>query len=691
PVLDPRTPGPDAAPALPAARRAGPRELAYVIYTSGSTGRPKGVMVEHRGIVNTVHYRAGYYGFDGDAAVLQVPPLHSDSGVNDIFSALIAGTRVVVLAKERLLDVGHVAEEIHRNAVSHIMMVPSLYRLLLERCAPQLTSVRQVVLVGERLPEELAARHARLLPDTVLYNEYGPTEDSVWTTVHRITDPGADVLIGHPIANKTVDVLDPFGSLAPIGVPGELCISGAGVARGYLGNPALTSSRFVPNPVRPGQVMYRTGDLAVRRADGNLAFLGRIDDQVKIRGNRVEPGEVAAVLNGHPDVRRCAVVARTLPGADELALIAYVVGRCDPPALRAFLQERLPAAMVPAAYTEIAELPLGPNGKLDRRALPDPGTGTARGGDDTTQLTPDEQRVARVWQEVLGQPVTDPGANLFALGGHSLTAARIAAGLRDEFGTRVPLNIVFRHQTVRALAAHLAHSAPHTGGSDGTAALDGGVLPLSRAQRRIWTAARSSRVATALNISDALRPGRALDPDTLRRATVALADRHEVLRSRFAVVDGTARQIVMDRLPGGAPLHVVDLGPTAGWDALTAEVRAAQATAFDLAAGPLFEVRLLRGAPGGDVLVVTAHHIVYDGDSVDLVVDDLLHAHDELAAGRAPWQGLPPAVQYREWTAREAAWLEGDEAAADRAYWRRTLGGPLPRLDLRCAAPRPAA
>ncbi|MFH9819086.1 amino acid adenylation domain-containing protein [Streptomyces sp. NPDC017230] len=695
PVLDPRAPHDPYTPAP--ARRAGPRDLAYVIYTSGSTGRPKGVMVEHRGIVNTVHHRAGHYAFDGTTSVLQVPPLHADSGVGDIFSALVAGARVVVLAKDRLLDAARVAEEIERNAVTHIMLVPSLYQLLLERCAPQLRTVRQIVLVGERLPEELAARHARLLPDTALHNEYGPTEDSVWTTGHRVTDPGTGILIGRPIANKTVDVLDPNGDLAPLGVPGELCVSGAGLARGYLNDPGLTAARFVPHPVRPGRRMYRTGDLAVRRADGNLAFLGRVDDQVKIRGQRVEPGEVAAVLAAHPDVRRCAVVARALPGNGEPGLVAYVVGHCDPGALRTFLAERLPTAMVPAHYTAIAELPLGPNGKLDHRALPDPVAAPADASAEAG-LTPPEQRVARVWRDVLGHPVTEPGADLFALGGHSLTAARIAAGLQEEFGTRVPLSTVFRHQTVRALAAHLQAAQPlarrSTGPAaafDGPVALDGPVLPLSRAQRRIWSAARSSPVPTALNISDALRPRRDLDPAALRRATAALADRHEVLRSRVAVVDGTARQIVLDRLPGGPPLRVVDLAPGLGADALAAELRAAQQTVFDLATGPLFEVRLLRGAPGGDVLVVTAHHIVYDGDSVDLVVADLLHAHDALAAGREPWDGRPPARQYREWTTEEAAWLAGPEAAADRAHWRRTLASPLPRLDLDRAAPRPAA
>ncbi|MEV6731483.1 amino acid adenylation domain-containing protein [Streptomyces sp. NPDC051364] len=694
PVLDPRAPAePGAAPApLPPALRAGPHDLAYVIYTSGSTGRPKGVMIEHRGIVNTVHYRAGYYGFGPDAAVLQVPPLHFDSGVNDIFSALIAGTRVVVLGKDRLLDVEHVAEEIGRNAVTHIMLVPSLYQLMLERCAPRLTSVRQIVLVGERLPEALAARHADLLPDTVLYNEYGPTEDSVWTTVHRITDPGADVLIGHPIANKTVDVVDAHGDLAPVGVPGELCISGAGLARGYLGNPELTADRFVPHPLRPGRLMYRTGDRAARRPDGNLLYLGRIDDQVKIRGQRVEPGEVAAVLAEHPDVRRCAVIA--VPDErGELGLVAYVVGDAAPHTLRAHLTELLPAAMVPRTYVAIDELPLNPNGKLDRRALPAPPREEPLACAD---LNPTEERVAKIWADVLGTPVTDPEADLFSLGGHSLTAARLAAALQEEFGVRVPLVAVFQQQTVRALAAVLEQpDAIPLGAPAAPAAApllapgpDGAVLPLSRAQRRIWMAARTSRNPVALNISDAVRAGRTLDPGVLQAAVTALADRHEALRTRVAVVDGTVRQIVMDRLPDGPPLSVLRIEGTE--EALAEAVDAAHGTPFALAAGPLFAVRLLTGHPGGDILVITAHHIVYDGDSAAVVARDLLAAYDALAAGREPWDGRP-AHPYRDWVAEEAAWLEGPDAARQRAYWTRTLAGPLPRLDLPDAGPREGA
>ncbi len=741
PVLDPRAAAAErgGAAVLPPAPRATPRDLAYVIYTSGSTGRPKGVMIEHRGIVNTVHYRAGYYGFGPDAAVLQVPPLHFDSGVNDIFSALVAGTRVVVLGKDRLLDVEHVAEEIGRNQVTHIMLVPSLYQLMLERCAPRLVSVRQIVLVGERLPEALAARHAELLPDTVLYNEYGPTEDSVWTTVHKITDPGADILIGHPIANKTVDVIDAHGDLAPIGVPGELCISGAGLARGYLGNPELTADRFTPHPLRPGRLMYRTGDRAARRPDGNLLFLGRIDDQVKIRGQRVEPGEVAAALAGHPDVRRCAV----LPVPDErgeLGLVAYVVGAADPSALRAYLSERLPAAMVPGTYVEIAELPLNPNGKLDRRALPAPPRGEAA---PRLDLSPTEERVAKVWAQVLGTAVTDPDTDLFSVGGHSLTAARLAAALQEEFGVRVPLVTVFQQQTVRALAAVLetpaadpaaadpaaapglsaaatgpaaatvgaatfpagasapaavpavpaagaASAVPAAGGpaAEPATAPDGEVLPLSRAQRRIWMAARTSPSPVALNITDAVRAGRPLDTGLLRQAVAALAERHEVLRTRVAVIGGTARQVVMDRLPDGPPLSVVRVGPTD--EAVAEAVTAAHSEPFTLATGPLFAVRQLTGHPGGDILVITAHHLVYDGDSAALVARDLLAGYDALEAGARPWDGRP-ARPYRDWVAEEAAWLEGPEAARQRAYWTRTLAGPLPRIDLPDSGPRAGA
>ncbi len=642
--------------------------LAYVIYTSGSTGTPKGVMVEHRGIVNTVHYRAGYYGFDADSCVLQVPPIHFDSGINDVFSALVAGTPVVVVSREQLLDADAVAAEIERHRVTHVMMVPSLYQVLLARCAPALRSVRQIVLVGERLTGALAARHAQLLPDTVLYNEYGPTEDSVWTTVHRITGYTGDVLIGHPIANKVVDLLDPAGELVPLGVAGELCIGGVGLARGYLGDPELTARRFTANPVRPGHRMYRTGDLARRLPSGLLQYLGRIDDQVKIRGQRVEPGEVAAVLSEAPGVAQCAVIATPAPGG-ELRLVAYLVGEVDPDQLRGYAARRLPAAMVPEAYVSMPELPVTVNGKLDRRALPAPTTIASSVQDDPV-LTDAQRRVVEVWSRILDRPVTDLDANLFHLGGHSIAAARIG----QQLG--VSVRTVFTHQTVRELAQVLPGAAGpgRSCVASSTATAAPSEWPLSHAQRRIWLGSRGS--AETFLISDLVHMHRGIDPAALRSALGSVVARQEMLRAQLSGAGSPPNLVVLPELPDGPPLVVVDLpencAPTG--PEVAAALRDARARSFALTAAPLFELRLLRGPAGGDLLTVTAHHLIYDGASVEVLLGDLFACYD--ADSSAAQQ--PPALgcTYRDWAAQERDWLESDDSRGQEKFWRDRLADP---------------
>ncbi len=662
--------GPDGEPV---ARRTGfpaaaPDSLAYVIYTSGSTGTPKGVMVEHRGIVNTVHYRAGYYGFDAGSCVLQVPPIHFDSGINDVFSALVAGTPVVVVSREQLLDADAVAAEIERNRVTHVMMVPSLYQVLLARCAPALRSVRQIVLVGERLTGALAARHAELLPDTVLYNEYGPTEDSVWTTVHRITGYTGDVLIGHPIANKVVDLLDPDGGLVALGVAGELCIGGVGLARGYLGDPELTARRFTANPVRPGHRMYRTGDLARRLPSGLLQYLGRIDDQVKIRGQRVEPGEVAAVLAEAPGVRQCAVIAAPGPGA-ELRLVAYLVGAVDLEQLRGYATRRLPAAMVPEAFVAMAELPVTVNGKLDRRALPAPST-AAPPVDGSAPLTEAQRRVVEVWSRILDTPVTDLDANLFHLGGHSIAAARIG----QELG--ISVRTVFTHQTVRELAQVLPDSAgavpsPVTPSTDPPAPP---FVPLSHAQRRIWLGSRGS--ADTFLISDLVHLHRRIDPVALTAALRIVVGRQDMLRVQLSGAGSPPHQVVLAELPDGPPLVVVDLpegcAPTGA--EVMAALREARAARFELTRAPLFELRLLRGPVGGDLLTVTAHHLVYDGASVEILLGELFTCYDTGSTARPPLPVLD--YTYRNWVEEERAWLESDDSRRQEKFWRDRLADP---------------
>ncbi|WP_141666242.1 non-ribosomal peptide synthetase [Streptomyces hirsutus] len=675
-------PSPDREP--PAA---GPADLAYVVYTSGSTGTPKGVMVEHGSIVDSVLFRIGHYGFDAEGAVLQVDPIHADAGIVDVFSALGSGAPMVIVTRDELLTPADVAAVVGRHPIRHVLLVPSLYQVLLDEVGPAFRSVREVVLGGERVTRALAARHADLLPAVRLFNEYGPAEDSVLTTVEQVfpaPEPGmsgtasGDASIGRPLPGKWVDLVDAHGELVPLGAPGELCVGGAGLARGYLGDPELTAARFVVSRVRPGERAYRTGDLARRLPDGRLEFLGRADDQLKIRGNRVEPGEVAAVLAEAPGLRTAAVLP--VPGPDgEHRLVAYVVGEADQAALRRHLTGRLPAYMMPAAFVYLPALPVAAGGKLDRRALPSPEEALATAGPPAPArpLTAAEQPVAKVWAQVLERPVTDPEANLFELGGHSLAAARIAHALGVKVAT------VFRYQTVAALTAALAERtgpADRPEGSTGSrrpagdAAAGSGFLPLSHAQRRVWLTSRWAGPDTFL-ISDLVRLGRRVDADALRTALEAVVSRQDMLRAQ-ALPRGTEAELtVLDRLPKGPPLVVVELpGADPAGPEVAAALRDARRVSFDLERAPLFEVRLLAGPVGGDLLTVTAHHLIYDGASVDVLLRDLFTAYDRVMAGAPP--ALPPlAYTYQEWIREEREWLAGPEAEREVAFWRERLCG----------------
>nr|CBL93718.1 NRPS didomain PCP-C [Streptomyces sp. L-49973] len=666
---------------------AGHADLAYVVYTSGSTGAPKGVMVEHGGIVNSVRFRVDHYGLGADGAVLQVDPIHADAGIVDVFSALASGAPMVIITRDQLLTPEEVAAVVRQHPIRHVLLVPSLYQVLLDEVGPAFRGVREIVLGGERVTRALAARHAELLPGVRLYNEYGPAEDSVLTTVELVepagTDGGSgapdtrsptasgDASIGRPLPGKWVDLLDDRGELVPLGAPGELCVGGAGLARGYLGDAKLTADRFVTCAARPGERVYRTGDLARRLPDGRLEYLGRADDQLKIRGNRVEPNEVAAVLAEAPGLRTAAVLPA--PGPDgEARLVAYVVGEADPADLRRHLAQRLPAYMVPAAFVRLPALPVAAGGKLDRGALPAPeeALSAADPPAGARPFTEAERHVADVWSRVLDRPVTDPDANLFALGGHSLAAARIAHALR------VKVRTVFAFPSVAALTAALAgrQAEPDAERRPAGGSADDGFLPLSRAQRRVWLTSRRAGSETFV-ISDLVRLGRRIDADALRRALGAVVERQDMLRAQ-ALPRGTEAELtVLDRLPDGVPLVVVELpGADPSGPEAAAALRDARRTGFALDRAPLFELRLLTGVVGGDLLTVTAHHLIYDGASVDVLLRDLFTAYEQAVAGEPP--RLPPLTYtYQEWVREEREWLAGPEAEREVAFWRERLRG----------------
>jgi amino acid adenylation domain-containing protein len=442
-VLLDRLDGAASAADLPAAS---PANLAYVIYTSGTTGVPKGVAVTHRGIASLVRAQSGAFGIRGRVRVLQLAPLSFDASVAEILVTLLAGGTLVLLpGGERVAA----AWRALRSGEVDVATVPPA---LLEGVEPA-PALRTLVVAGEACPVETAAAWSQACR---LVNAYGPTETTVCATLHVATAEVREALpIGRPIANTTAHVVDRDGNLVAPGVPGELLIGGAGLARGYLGRPGSTAERFVPNPFAgDGSRLYRSGDRVRRREEGAIEFLGRLDDQVKVRGYRVEPAEVETAIRRHPDVTAAAVVLRTLPATGE-ALVAYVTGPriVSPAGLRAFLAERLPAHMLPSVCVQLPSLPLLPSGKVDRASLPLP---DATGGGRAAPRNPVEQLVHDLWVELLGAEQIGVQDDFFQLGGQSLVAARFIARVRELLDVELPFTALFDAPVLEDVAATIA-------------------------------------------------------------------------------------------------------------------------------------------------------------------------------------------------------------------------------------------
>ena len=444
-----------------------PDALAYVMCTSGSTGRPKGVAVPHRGILRLV-FGQTYTRFSPDETFLQMAPPAFDAATFELWGALLHGARCVLFPGAAPTS-ATLRDTIARHRVTTVWLTASLFNTVIDEAPDALAGVTTLIIGGEALSPRHIARAAMLLPDTRLVNGYGPTEATTFTTCHTIAPDdlsATSIPIGRPIAGTNVYLLDRHGQPVPVGVPGELHIGGAGLARGYVNRPDATAERFVPDPFdqRSDARLYRSGDLARWRADGTLEYLGRLDAQVKIRGVRVEPAEVEAVLGAHPSVREVAVIAVDGDRPNDVRLVAYVVpGHADAPTtadLRNFLKRRLPSAFVPSAFVLLEKLPAGPTGKLDRRALP----AAAPAARATRELArvhgPLKLQLAEVWRELLGAPEVGTTDDFFDLGGHSLLAVRMLQRVDDLYGTSLPLAVLYTNPTIDGLAEALIASKP---------------------------------------------------------------------------------------------------------------------------------------------------------------------------------------------------------------------------------------
>ncbi|MFC8226301.1 non-ribosomal peptide synthase/polyketide synthase [Streptomyces sp. NPDC057287] len=667
-----------------------PAHPVYVIYTSGSTGRPKGVVATHGGLANLFAGQRELMSRAGERLRIGLTTSVSFDASCDQLFALFAGHELHVLDHATWADPQAFVDYAARHSLDYVEATPSYLGVLVDhglldgsRRHPSLVAAG-----GEAITPELWQR-LRAAEGILCLNLYGPSECTVNSVTAPVTTSPRPV-IGRPVNNARLHVLD--GALRPVpnAVAGELYIAGSGLARGYLNRPGLTAERFVADPYGPeGTRMYRTGDLVRWNAEGNLEFLGRTDDQVKVRGFRIELGEIEAAIAKHPGIARTVVVVRQ-DQAQGPRLVAYVqptpgaMPQADE--LRAHLREQLPEYMVPAAFVLLDALPLTPNGKLDRRALPEPDSTSS-----TTRQAPrtsEEHVLARLFAEVLGLPQVGADENFFDLGGHSLLATRLVARVRATLGVELALPALFRTPTVAGLAAGL--------GAAGRArpALEPAErperVPLSSAQRRLWFLRQLEGAESVYNMPLAWRLSGPLDSAALESALGDLVDRHETLRTVFPARDGVAYQHVLAAGEARPTLLVTRADASALPDLLTA----AAARGFDLGAEPPLRAEVFEVAADEHVLLLVMHHIAGDGWSLGPLAADLATAYAAGARGEEPqWAPLP--VQYADYTLWQHELLgeasdEDSLLARQTDYWTRTLAGLPEQLRLPADRHHPA-
>ncbi|MBW4493511.1 MAG: amino acid adenylation domain-containing protein [Oscillatoria princeps RMCB-10] len=707
--------------------QARPCNRAYAIYTSGSTGKPKGVQIPHSAVVNFLQSMQRQPGLTGQDILLSVTTLSFDIAALELFLPLSVGARVAIVSRDIASDGKRLLETLASSGATVMQATPATWRMLLQagwRGSPQL----KILCGGESMPRELA--NQLLSRSKELWNVYGPTETTIWSTAWQVLPGSRTVPVGRPIANTEIYLLDKHLQPVPVGVPGELCIGGAGLSRGYLNRPDLTAEKFIPNPfLEPGlgdlgrvsqgdnfgsnccQIsgdgvtgsarLYKTGDLARYLPDGTIECLGRIDSQVKIRGYRIELGEIEAALAAHPGVRQAVVTAREdVPG--DKRLVAYILP-ASPPAsaaaqlvreLRALLKEKLPAYMVPNAFVLLEEVPLTPNGKVDRRALPSPDMRVESDSTFVAPRNPTEQAIANIFAEVLGLAAVGADDNFWELGGHSLHATLVISRLRDTFGIELPVRRLFEAPSAASLAPVL-ETAPHVGEATGgrpspiAPVSRNQKLPLSFAQQGLWLLDRLEPGNPSYNEPTAIRLQGELSVPALELALSEIVRRHEIWRTTFAEVDGEPVQAIAPA--PSIKLPVTDLGaiPESERDASVRQYAVMDVQKpFDLSRSPLVRFSLLRLSEEEHVLILSTHHIVYDGWSVGVLLRELGALYEAFCLGLpSPLPELP--VQFADfavWQRRHTA----EVLESQLAYWRSQLGGSRTVLNLPFDRPRPA-
>ncbi|CAG0937717.1 nonribosomal peptide synthetase DhbF [Thermoflexales bacterium] len=676
------------------------QNLAYAIYTSGSTGKPKGVLIQHRGLMNLVQWHQQSFGLSTTDRATQLAGWGFDASVWEIWPYLTCGASVHLPDEETRLSPTQLQVWLLAKQITIGFAPTPLAESLLALSWPNQAPLRRLLTGGDQLHD----RPAPSLPFELI-NNYGPTENTVVATSApvAVSDPGGRTpAIGRPIANTQIYLLDERLNPVPIGVPGELYIGGAGVARGYLQQPGLTAERFSPDPfsVEPGARLYCTGDLARYLADGQIEFLGRSDQQVKVRGFRVEPGEVESVMRQHPAIREAVVLVREdQPGNKQL--IAYIVPNDEAAdrtsELRSFMESRLPHYMIPTALVKLETLPLTPNGKLDRRALPAPDLDSER-DDYAPPETPAQEKLSELWSEVLSVKRVGIHDNFFELGGHSLLATQLISRINRIFQLDLPMRSLFEEATIARLGALIEERLSEQQRREVSAKRSGGVIPrasrsgplaLSFAQQRLWFMDQLAPGTSAYHIPQAVRLIGAVNLSALEHSLNEIISRHEALRTTFeSTGDEPFQRIVTELL---LPLSLIDLATLTlpEREAQLRQIMSAEATRlFNLTHGPLLRVTLIKLTEQEHVLLVVMHHIISDGWSIGIFVREMLALY---AAFRADQSASLPElpIQYADYALWQRQWLSGEMLEQQMAYWKQQFSGELPVLQLPTDHPRP--
>ena len=666
------------------------KELAYTIYTSGSTGRPKGVMIAHHAAVNLVAWVNKRFNVNEQDRLLFITSMCFDLSVYDIFGILAVGGTVVIARQEEVTDVEKLRQLMLEERITFWDSVPTTMNYLVNEIAEtglpyQQNDLRVVFMSGDWIPVNLPQRIKQYFPQTQVISLGGATEGTVWSNYYPVEkDMSAQLSVpyGKPIDNNFFYILDEHLNPVPQGVVGELYIGGAGVAEGYANDTEKTAYSFVADPFNTqlGSRMYRTGDLGRMMEDYNMEFMGRKDHQVKIRGFRVELGEIKNVLSQHADIKETVIIAETDAGGNKY-LVAYLVAQqsLDLAAVKEHAGRHLPDYMIPGCFVCLDALPLSSNGKIDLKALPAPGEAAFTGVQYQAPRNATEEILVTIWQEVLGKPRIGVKDNFFETGGHSLNATRVISRVAQQLNVKLALRDLFVHPTIEALAALVSNTANNNAQAI-TAAAARQYYPVSHAQKRLWLLEQAADGLTAFNITRALKISGWLDTAALTKAFNHLLERHEILRTRFAEVQGMPVQQVQE--PVATAIPVKDLRTENDRELLLNMLLAEAANhSFDLANEQLIQCTLFRLEDRQHVLLINLHHIITDGWSLEVLTKEWLALYQHYTTG-APHNLAPLTLQYKDYAVWHNQELSGSRAAQLQAYWWKQFNELPPVLAL---------